>query len=43
MIHDKLLIACGDESGERAVDTPATSEGGSRRANCAVPDPFFGC
>ena len=36
VIHDKLLIAFGDDSGERAPETVATSKGGSRRANCAV-------
>ena len=34
MMHDKLLIAFGDESGECAMETAATSQEGRRRASC---------
>ena len=33
-IHDELLMAVGDESGEGASETAATSNEGSRRAHC---------
>ena len=36
MIHDKLLFALGDESGECTSETAATSKDGSRRANCPI-------
>ena len=35
-VRDKLLIACGDESGDSAIETAPTSKEGSRCAYCAV-------
>ena len=36
MIHDKQVIASGEERGGCASEAAAASEEGSRRANCPV-------